>query len=183
MTMDKLIYRKYPKSLKNITFNNDFLESRVFDLMGKNDMRVLIYFYGMLFWGFSKSKRHYISTNNGDIKVSLKIMAKNLNICRKTAIKARNNLITWGLIRIAHYGGNNQCHIYRILCNFNWKAEQQVCRKHQERWREFSDKAGEEKNWSKEIPRISPNLHNGFKKKIKTPVEESSLNQFKKLHK
>ena len=180
--MDKYLYHKYPKSFKNITLNKDFIESRAYQLMTKNDLNVLFYFYGMLFWGHSKKKRHYISTNNGDIKVSVQIMAKNLEICRKTAIKSRNNLITYGLLRITEFGGNNQCHIYRVLCNFNWKQEQQICRRHQERWREFSDKAGEEKNWSKEIPRISPNLHNGFKKKIKTPVEESSQSQLKKLH-
>ena len=159
----------FPNLTGSISFTKSFLESLVWDEMGKVDINVLIYFYGQLTWKKKeegsknkKRKKDWVARNNGDLKISIEIMAKRLKVSRVWASKSVHRLIKWGVIRPTEYGGNHTCHTYKILVNCNIFNAEQVCTKKEEMWRKYNGKL----NWAHFCPKAPSNMKNKSKDEL-----------------
>ena len=164
---------------RNFTFNKDFIESKVFKKMKKIDIEVLMYYYGNITFVEvgKKNKTHFEHKNNGDIRISITEMSKNLKISRTTGSNSVHRLIEYGLLKITYFGGNNVCHIYKVLINANPFKNEQVCLKKEERWRRYSDIEGKEVDWKKECPKTPPNCRVGVDTRFKTKPLPKELNR------
>ena len=148
---------------KNFTLTKRFQESAVYAQMIKIDIDVLTYLYGKLHFPKTSKKKFSVATNNGLIEVSIEIMAKNLKVGRDTASKSVGRLVGWGLLEITRYGGDNTCHMYKILINANPYNNESVCSKYEERWRKWS----EQNNWDRYRPQRSKMDKTGTKTQFK----------------
>ena len=134
---------KYPYH-KNFTNTKKFKESLVYAQMLKIDIDVLDYIYGKLDFTPTKIKKYKLATNNGKIEVSLEIMAKNLRVTSTTCSNSVKRLVGWGLLEITRYGGNNVCHMYKVLINANPFKNESVCLNSEEKYLKWTP----ENNWN-----------------------------------
>lgn len=162
-----------------MTLHLEFKKSLVYAQMKKVDIDVLGYIYSRL--RFSKTnanKKYKLASNNGQLKLSSVLIAKNLGWCRTTISHAIGRLVGWGLIKIEIYGGDNCAHTYKVLINANpFKPNyESVCPRDEERWRDWS----EENHWNSERAKTYGNCKIGlatrYRKKLKALPKKLNRN-------
>ena len=117
------------------------------------ELKMFIYLYGRLTFSRIKvnGKRQYQATNNGQIEVAHKTLMKDLKTTSKaTIVNSQNKLIKVGLVKLTREGSHKVSNMYKILYGGD---RHQICKKSEERWREYPDK-----DWESEINRKPNNL-------------------------
>ena len=131
----------------NILFDNKFYWSQAFQSLPKSAQNLLFCMIAELrFTGKRGSKSKPFSyTNNGKISFSETEFRKQGLGSSATYIKARNQLIIVGLIRITYRGGfaRGDMNTYELLLN------SQLVPQSKQRWRLYPLK-----NWEHEIPKV-----------------------------
>ena len=155
----------------NILFDNKFYWSQAFQSLPKSAQNLLFCMIAELrFTGERGSKSKPFSyTNNGKISFSETEFRKQGLGSSATYIKARNQLIIVGLIRITYRGGfaRGDMNTYELLLN------SQLVPQSKQRWRLYPLK-----NWEHEIPKVkdySVGKETRFKKS-KNTLKNDTLN-------
>ena len=155
----------------NILFDNKFYWSQAFQSLPKSAQNLLFCMIAELrFTGKRGSKSKPFSyTNNGKISFSETEFRKQGLGSSATYIKARNQLIIVGLIRITYRGGfaRGDMNTYELLLN------SELVPQSKQRWRLYPLK-----NWEHEIPKVkdySVGKETRFKKS-KNTLKNDTLN-------
>ena len=155
----------------NILFDNKFYWSQAFQSLPKSAQNLLFCMIAELrFTGKRGSKSKPFSyTNNGKISFSETEFRKQGLGSSATYIKARNQLIIVGLIRITYRGGfaRGDMNTYELLLN------SELVPQSKQRWRLYPLK-----NWEHEIPKVkdySVGKETRFKKS-KNTLKSDTLN-------
>jgi hypothetical protein len=123
------------------TIDNQFYWSKAHQSLTLSARNLMLCFYTELRWTGKGKKRQF--TNNGNVSFTEAEFKFNRLGCSATYIKARNQLIKVGFIKVTHRGGMGKGvrNLYKLLwCGGALHSEM--------RWKRYPDE-----NWKHEIPR------------------------------
>ena len=148
------------------TFNNELYWSKAYQSLTISARNLMMCFYSELRWTGKGKKRQF--TNNGNVSFTEAEFKFNRLGCSATYIKARNQLIKVGFIKVTYRGGmaRGDMNKYKLL----WVDGVQHDKM---RWKLYPDE-----DWEHEIPKVKDYIvgrKTRFKKKNNT-LQKYTLN-------
>ena len=148
------------------TFYNELYWSKAYQSLTLSGRNLMMCFYTELRWLGKGKKKQF--TNNGNVSFTEAEFKANRLGCSATYIKARNQLIKVGFIKVTHRGGMGKGvrNLYKLLwCGGALHSEM--------RWKRYPDE-----NWEQEIPKVKDYIvgrETRFKKS-KPTLQKHTLN-------